>query len=482
MPVTERAHQAIAAAPASCAITVATNDEARELNEHIREQRVSRGDVDDTRTSTGSDGLSIGVGDVIQTRKNDAQLGVANRQSWIVQYVEEDGTVWATEQSSGRKHQRTVTLSADYVAEHTHLSYASTAYGVQGTTVQESHTLLGDALSAAGVYVGMTRGRAMNQLHIVAADLDQARDQFTAALDRDPADRGLAEASRAAEAAVRGLTDDGPAALVNRERARLAALIEHADRQAQTWEQAAAALDQQWQTHRAEQEKQQAVVAAAHAHAEQVSTDITAPLIAQATEDGTAYLAVQARVWEASTASRGAGRLSRRATQRILAGAAEEHRALEAVVRKRWGNLPLSRTDVHMWAQAVAQAQAAAHPWVVEARQEVERARTEQAHLIRRHFDERAQLRQRVLGQLPPGAVGARAGEWRELADQARRQLAEIQTLPVGQAARLVRKRAERAARSVEQSRIRGSRPHLARHLTMGRDSGSDPAGQGPVP
>lgn len=160
--------------------------------------------------------------------------------------------VTPTEQSSGRKHQRTVTLSADYVAEHTHLSYASTAYGVKGTTVQESHTLLGGALSAAGVYVGMTRGRAMNQLHIVAADLDEARDQFTAALDRDPADRGLTEASRAAEAAVRGLTDDGPAKLVNRERARLAAQIEHADRQVQTWEQAAAALDRQLQTQRAE--------------------------------------------------------------------------------------------------------------------------------------------------------------------------------------------------------------------------------------
>lgn len=76
---TERAHQAIASTPEGCAITVATNDEARELNEHIRQQRVRRGQVDDTRTSTGSDGLSIGVGDVIQTRKNDAQVG--GRQS-----------------------------------------------------------------------------------------------------------------------------------------------------------------------------------------------------------------------------------------------------------------------------------------------------------------------------------------------------------------------------------------------------------------
>ena len=31
-------------------------------------------------TTTGSDGLSIGAGDLIQTRKNDSDLGVANRQ------------------------------------------------------------------------------------------------------------------------------------------------------------------------------------------------------------------------------------------------------------------------------------------------------------------------------------------------------------------------------------------------------------------
>ncbi len=35
-------------------------------------------------TATGSDGLPIGAGDLIQTRKNDAALGVANRQQWVV--------------------------------------------------------------------------------------------------------------------------------------------------------------------------------------------------------------------------------------------------------------------------------------------------------------------------------------------------------------------------------------------------------------
>lgn len=71
----------------------------------------------------------MGRGDLIQTRKNDTSLGVANRQQWVVQHVEEDGTVWAVEADSERKRERTVRLPAAYVAENAHLAYASTAHG-----------------------------------------------------------------------------------------------------------------------------------------------------------------------------------------------------------------------------------------------------------------------------------------------------------------------------------------------------------------
>ena len=157
------------------AITTATNDETRELNALIRENRVRAGLVDDVGTSEGSDGLSIGRGDLIQTRRNDSEVGVANRQTWIVQKVGDDGSLWVRDSASGRKQQRTVRLPAGYVAEHAHLAYASTAYGVQGLTAPEFHTILSDALSAAGVYVGLTRGREANRLHVVAADLGDAR-------------------------------------------------------------------------------------------------------------------------------------------------------------------------------------------------------------------------------------------------------------------------------------------------------------------
>ncbi|HBS74030.1 MAG TPA: TrwC relaxase, partial [Microbacterium sp.] len=92
------------------AVTVTSNDEARSVNARIREERVSRGEVDDHRTATGNDGLPIGAGDVIQTRKNNTSIGVANRQNWIVQRVEQDGALRVREAGSGRKRQRTVRL------------------------------------------------------------------------------------------------------------------------------------------------------------------------------------------------------------------------------------------------------------------------------------------------------------------------------------------------------------------------------------
>ncbi len=81
------------------------------------------------------------------------------------------------------------------MGEHAHLSYAATAYGVQGATGNGAHTVLSEVTSAAGVYVGMTRGRETNRLRIVATDMADARAQFMEAMERDPADRGLDHAT-----------------------------------------------------------------------------------------------------------------------------------------------------------------------------------------------------------------------------------------------------------------------------------------------
>lgn len=457
------------------AITTATNDEARALNAHIRDKRVQQGDVDDTRTTTGSDGLAIGEGDVIQTRKNDSDLGIANRQTWTVQHVGEDGTVWVKEAGSGHKYQRTVALPAEYVTEYTHLAYAATAYGVQGATVDESHTVLSDALDAAGFYVGMTRGRIRNRLYIVAADLDDAREQFTAVLERDRADRGLVEGTRAAHEAVHGLVGDGPASLVNQEHVRLTRQIKHAEEQVRKWERAAATLDQQRDAHRVEQQRQEEIVAAADLRASHVRSEVVAPMIEHATVDGTAYLAVQARMWEAARAQTRSGRLNGRAVARAVTDAAAEHRMTEDAARRRWGGVPDTTTGIPSWAHAVARTRASADPRLVKANQDAEQARSEQQRLIARHSEERASLRRRIVGELPLSTAGTRAVQWRGRAEQSRLDLAEIEALSVIEAAQLVRERAARVqAERAAAERAQAARDARAAKLDQLRSASDD--------
>jgi hypothetical protein len=74
-------------------------------------------------------------------------------------------------------------------------------------TSEASITLVSDATSAGGLYVGVTRGRFENQLHIVAEDGDDARAKLIAALERDRADRGLDVARARAEADSLPVTD-----------------------------------------------------------------------------------------------------------------------------------------------------------------------------------------------------------------------------------------------------------------------------------
>ncbi|HEX4443871.1 MAG TPA: MobF family relaxase [Galbitalea sp.] len=441
------------------AITVATNDEARGLNARIRGERVQRGSVDDTRTTTGSDGLAIGAGDVIQTRKNDSELGIANRQTWTVQHVGEDGTVWVRETGSGHKYQRTVVLSAEYVHEYTHLAYASTAYGVQGATVDESHTILSDALDSAGVYVGMTRGCTSNRLHIVAVNLDDAREQFAKALERDRADRGLTGETRAAHEAIHGLIADGPVKLVNQERAKLTQQIEHAEDQAETWKRAVAALARQRYAHQAEYTQQQELVDAADARSERVRAEVATPLIDQATADGTAYLASRERMCEATATRARAGRLGKRAANRAATDAAREHHTIEESVFGCWGDVPQTTTGIPSWAEAVARRQVDTDPRVADANRNAEQARHEQQRRAWDRADERDTLRRGIPGNLPPSAVEARAAGWRKRADHARHDLAEIEALPVIDAAQLIRDRAARA----ETARAAAQRAQAAR-------------------
>lgn len=439
------------------AITVATNDEAAELNERIRQGRVERGEVDDTVTATGSDGLSIGAGDLIQTRKNSSDLGVANRQQWVVQHVTDEGTVYAREVGGRGKHQRTVALPAEYVSEWAHLSYAATAYGVQGATVDASHTMLSEATSAAGVYVGMTRGHQQNRLHVVAEDIADARAQFVEAMERDPADRGLDHATQQAIDAVQGLINDGPVQLVTDELARLTAEAERAERLAERWEQTAAGFDAQRAAHKAEDDKHADVLRRDEDEAARIRAEVAEPLTVQAEADGTTYLAAIEREAAASSRLATARRFGRRKARAEHREATEHTRTIRAQVRETWGEPPRTADALPAWATRQAERRAEADPRVIDAAQHVEAARADRAEMRQRHEQERrtllvseygsqAAMRHRVGMRLPNPAQ--QAGQARQQATALRAEADYLRALPIRDAAaRIEATRAEQEQR-----------------------------------
>ena len=142
--------------PTSQAWSIAdTRDQVATLNAAIRARRIGRRRARPRRPDDDDPaGQTIGVGDQIATRRNDAELGVANRETWTVTRVHDDGALEVATADRRR------VLPRDYALTLYELAYASTAYGAQGQTVDTAHVLVSDHSGAAATYVGMSRGEA----------------------------------------------------------------------------------------------------------------------------------------------------------------------------------------------------------------------------------------------------------------------------------------------------------------------------------
>ncbi|MEI2715364.1 MAG: MobF family relaxase [Nocardioides sp.] len=178
-----------------------TREQVGTLNAAIRDARTHGGERDGEPVTRH--GERIGLGDRVATRRNDRDLGVANRDTWIVAGIGDDGSLLVFGRAGHRE------LPRSYVAEHVELAYATTVYGAQGDTVDAAHLVIGETTGAAAAYVAMTRGRHANTAHLVAESLDDARRQWVEVFSRDRADLGPA---RAAERAADDIERYGPRA------------------------------------------------------------------------------------------------------------------------------------------------------------------------------------------------------------------------------------------------------------------------------
>lgn len=191
------------------ALVTATNAEAQQINDRIQQERLDHGQLTLDRVALGQHGQRLLVGDLVQTRRNDTESGVDNRAIWTISGIVRGGIRLASVTDSGDIR----TIDHDYAAEHIHLAYASTVHGIQGETVHTSY--VGPGVDAAGLYVGMTRGRHTNTAITIGRDTDHAIDQLADTMMRgrlevtlDDARRAsLSEIGRAARASTQKSSD-----------------------------------------------------------------------------------------------------------------------------------------------------------------------------------------------------------------------------------------------------------------------------------
>jgi exodeoxyribonuclease V alpha subunit len=174
------------------ALVTVANSDAQAINEAIQQQRVDRGDLDPARVALGQGEQRLLEGDIVQTRRNDRAAGVDNRAVWTIGRIGADSIRLVSITDSGD----TRDVSMAYAAEHMHLAYASTVHGVQGETTDAA--IVGPGVDAAGLYVGMTRGRHDNYAIAIARTQEEAVGAIADAMGRGAQEVTIEEGQAAA--------------------------------------------------------------------------------------------------------------------------------------------------------------------------------------------------------------------------------------------------------------------------------------------
>jgi hypothetical protein len=164
-------------------LVVGSNDQATNLSGRIHDELVRLGRVGPQVLCTTRDGNPVGVGDLIQARRNDTSIQVnrggmvTNRLTYRV--LDRDpvsGVLRAVDRRGRIAH-----LPSAYVAEHVTLAYAATVHAAQGRTVDTCHALIEPQCGRRSAYVALTRGRDANTArHLPERLASTARAQMAA--------------------------------------------------------------------------------------------------------------------------------------------------------------------------------------------------------------------------------------------------------------------------------------------------------------
>ncbi|MFS0735290.1 AAA family ATPase [Microbacterium sp. 1P10UB] len=189
----------------SVAVVCGTNSEADTLNTLIQQRRTTAGELDPRTLAWGRGEQRLMEGDTVQTRRNDRASGVENRATWIIHRIHPDRIDLISPTDAGEHRW----ITHDYASNHLHLAYASTVHGIQGDTTHTS--IVGPDVTAAGLYVGLTRGRHHNTAVVIAHTNTAATDTLAATMTRGTTETSIDQSTNAVDAelrrAARGRTD-----------------------------------------------------------------------------------------------------------------------------------------------------------------------------------------------------------------------------------------------------------------------------------
>jgi len=334
---------------------------------------------------------------------------------------------------------------------------------VQGASVEGPHTPLTDATSAASVYVGMTRGRELNLLHVMAENQAEARAQFVAAMERDRADRGPADATQRAAEEVAGLIEHGPVKFVSDEIAALMQQAATAKAQAERWQQVSGALAHLSKQEAVIREAASAAQWAAKRQAEQVRIEVTTPLVGAAQSALAEWRQAEAAAQTAGDQVRAASWFGKRRAR----DEHEEARAHASTTRHQlaseWGEPPRWNERPDAWVERVTRPKIDADPRLIDAEQEHQAARDEVLSRPERAQTARLATFGRVFGaeqvfrnreaylRTNPAQQAANAAQ---AAQQARDEAELLRSLtPAEAVTRIEQTRAEQAARDAARER-----------------------------
>jgi hypothetical protein len=159
------------------------------LNQRLHDELAAGGP-----TAHAARDQTIGIGDLIMSRNNDATIEVQpsagyragdrvdqvrNGNRWRVAGIDPQRNRLAAERVTDKAR---VVFEGDYLREHVTLGYAATVHSAQGVTADCCHAIVGEGATRAMLYVAMTRGRENNCAYIYQRLNSEADHDHTAAL------------------------------------------------------------------------------------------------------------------------------------------------------------------------------------------------------------------------------------------------------------------------------------------------------------